>query len=193
MANSLNGWISVAAVVFGIGLNSLATASGQTVPTDAHAHQSQFPIPAAIRAEHAEIHEKLVAATKAHGQVGEAARKLVAILEPHFQREEQIALPPLALLEPLSREKFHPRMRDVLVMTDALRRELPQMLQEHKAIHAATARMGAAAKAEGNAAVQRLAETLELHAASEEQVFYPAAILVGDLVRGHSASSPAQP
>ena len=82
-------------------------------------------------------------------------------------------------------------MCDVLVMTDALRAELPRMLEEHKAIHAATARMGAVAKAAGNAAVERLAETLKVHAESEEQIFYPAAILVGDLVRGHFASSRA--
>ena len=31
--------------------------------------------------------------------------------------------------------------------------------------------------------VMRLSESLVLHAQSEEQVFYPAAVLVGDLVR----------
>ncbi len=190
--NPFKGWISIAAALLGMGMGALTTVAAQTSHTDAHAHQSGFPIPAAIRAEHAEIHEQLVAAAKAQGAVGEAARKLAAILDPHFLREEQIALPPLALLGPLSRGEFNPEMRNVLVMTDALRAELPHMLAEHKAIHAATAQMGAAAKAEGNAAVERLAETLKVHAESEEQVFYPAAILVGDLVRGHSGSKETQ-
>ncbi len=93
------------------------------------------------------------------------------------------------------RDEFTPQMRDILVMTDALRAELPHMLEEHKAIRAATARMGAAAKAKGNAAVERLAETLKLHAQSEEQIFYSAAILVGvgDLVRHHFRAKAPRP
>jgi len=177
-----------------IGLSVVVTLAAQTLKTEAHAHSSsKFPIPEAIRAEHAEIHEQLVAATKMQGKVGEAARKLAAVLDPHFQREEEIALPPLALLAPLSHGEFRTEMHDVLPMTDALRAELPRMLDEHKAIEAATTRMGEVARAEGNAAVERLAETLKMHAQSEEQVFYPAALLVGDMVRSHSAPKPTPP
>jgi hypothetical protein len=39
------------------------------------------------------------------------------------------------------------------------------------------------ARARGNLPVQRLADQLLLHAQSEEQMMYPAALLVGDLVR----------
>jgi hypothetical protein len=180
-------------VLLAIALSLVLPAAGQTPKTEAHAHaSSKFPIPEAIRAEHAEIHEQLVAATKASGEVGEAARKLAAVLDPHFQREEEIALAPLALLAPLSRGEFRAEMRDVLAMTDALRAELPRMLEEHKAIEAATTRMGEVAKAKGNTAVERLAQTLKLHAQSEEQVFYPAALLVGDIVRSR-APKPAHP
>jgi hemerythrin HHE cation binding domain-containing protein len=178
-----------------VGLSVVVNIAGQTSKkTEVHTHSSsKFPIPEAIQAEHSEIHEQLVAATKVQGKVGEAARNLAAVLDPHFQREEEIALPPLALLAPLSRGEFRAEMHDVLPMTDALRAELPRMLEEHKAIEAATTRMGEVAKAEGDAAVERLAETLKLHAQSEEQIFYPAALLVGDIVRSHSARKPMHP
>lgn len=140
-------------------------------------------IPASMRAEHEEIHAELERATKAPGRVGVAARALAKVLHPHFVREEQIALPPLGLLEPLARGEATADMRAVLPMTDSLRAELPRMLEEHKAIRAATLRMGEAARARGNARVAQLAEKLALHAQSEEEMFYPAAILVGDLVR----------
>lgn len=146
-------------------------------------HTATIHIPESIRAEHEEIHSALVAATKAAGRVGAAAKGLAAILHPHFVREEQIALPPLGLLEALARGEFTPEMRDVLPMTDSLRAELPRMLEEHKAIRAATERLGDAARAENNLAVARLAEQLAMHARSEEEVFYPTAVLVGDLVR----------
>lgn len=160
-----------------------------------HRHQegpvtkARIAIPASIQAEHEEIHAELVAATKAPGRVGDAARALAAVLHPHFVREEQIALPPLGLLAALARGETSPEMRAVLPLTDSLKAELPRMLEEHVAIHAATTRLGEVARAEGNAAVAHLAEKLALHARGEEEVFYPAAILVGDLVRGRMAKN----
>lgn len=147
---------------------------------------AKIEIPAGIKAEHEEIHAELVAATKAPGRVGEAARALAEVLHPHFVREEQIALPPLGLLAALARGESSAAMRAVLSLTDSLRQELPRMLEEHKAIHAATVHLGQAAQAEKNEAVAHLADKLALHAQSEEEVFYPAAILVGDLVRARS-------
>ncbi|HEX6629846.1 MAG TPA: hemerythrin domain-containing protein [Gemmatimonadaceae bacterium] len=148
-----------------------------------HAQVTPYGIPASIRAEHQEIHEALEAATRAPGRVGAAARELAAVLHPHFQREEQIALPPLALLAPLARGETSPAMRAVLPLTDSLRAELPRMLREHEAIHTATARLGEVARAEGDSAVAQLADKLALHAQEEEELLYPAAVLVGDLVR----------
>jgi hypothetical protein len=174
-------------------LRATLFAAALTVPGAAAAqhadhagHGAGLPsIPGSIRAEHQEIHARLEAATKAPGATGRAARELAAVLHPHFLREEQIALPPLGLLAPLARGEFGPEMRSVLPLTDSLRAELPRMLTEHEAIHAATARLLEAARAEHQAEAVGLAEALALHATSEEEIFYPAAVLVGDLVRAH--------
>lgn len=143
-------------------------------------------IPDALQVEHQAIHEELVRATEAPGEVGAAARELAGVLHAHFVREEEIALPPLGLLAPLARGEFTPEMRTVLPMTDALRAELPRMLDDHKTVHAATRRLGEVARKAGNTAVQRLAQALALHAQSEEEVFYPAALLVGEVVRARA-------
>jgi hypothetical protein len=73
-------------------------------------------------------------------------------------------------------------------MTDALRAELPRMLEEHKAIHAATARLAEAAHSKSNAEAAELAVALAVHAEAEEQLFYPAAMLVGEIVRTRAAA-----
>ena len=140
-------------------------------------------IPDALRVEHAELHEALVEATRAPGRVGEAAREVARVLHPHFVREEEIALPPLGLLESLARGEATPEMADVLPLTDALKAELPEMLEEHRAIRAALEALAAAARAEDRPEQARLAEKIMLHAKTEEQVTYPAAILVGEFVR----------
>ena len=143
----------------------------------------QIEIPESMRLEHEEIHAALVAATEEPGAVGEAARALAEVLHPHFVREEQIALPPLGLLAPLARGEYEPAMREVLPMTDSLEAEWSRMLQEHGVIAAAAVRLEEVARAEGNIEVQRLASTLQAHARAEEDVNYPAAILVGRVVR----------
>ncbi|HEX5830584.1 MAG TPA: hemerythrin domain-containing protein [Gemmatimonadaceae bacterium] len=169
----------------------LALCAVPTAPVDAQVtshpeaavQTTRFGIPESIRVEHEEIDAELVNATREPNPVGAAARDLAAVLHPHFVREEQIALPPLSLLAPLARGEATPAMRAVLPLTDSLRAELPRMLEEHVAIRAATVRMGEVARAAGNAGVAHLAEKLALHARSEEELFYPAAVLVGDLVR----------
>lgn len=144
---------------------------------------TQFGIPESMRVGHAEIHDALARATKSPGRIGEAARALANVLHPHFVREEEIALPPLGLLAPLARGEATPDMREVLPMTDALRAELPRMLEEHRSIRAATKRLRDVAREEHDDEVVRLAEKLALHARSEEELFYPASVLVGELVR----------
>ena len=148
----------------------------------------QLQIPKSVKTEHEEIHATLIEATKAPGRVGAAAKELAKVLHPHFVREEQIALPPLGLLAPLVAGKSLPEnvVSQALTMTDALRSELTQMLEEHKIIRAAVEKLHLAARAERATKYQRLAEQLALHAQTEEEVLYPAAIIVGDIIRARS-------
>src|SRR5687768_15541380 len=90
-------------------------------------------IPDSIRAEHNAIHSALVEATQAPGQVGLAAKELAQVLQPHFERKEQIALPPLGLLAALaSGDKLSEELQSAaLTMTNALSAELPRMIEEH--------------------------------------------------------------
>ena len=143
-------------------------------------------IPTTIREEHEEIRTEMASATKLAGRTGLAARALSALLQPHFVREEQIALPPLSLLGPLSRNE---RVASawVLPMTDSLRREMPRMLRDHVAIRAAAQRLATAAQSEGQTMVVRFTDRLAVHARTEEELLYPAAMLVGDLIRARGA------
>jgi hypothetical protein len=138
-----------------------------------------FEIPEALRSEHDELHAELVSATAAGGRTGEAAKAVARILHPHFEKEEKYALPPLALLPALSEGKFDRGMADVLKLTDKLAAELPAMLAEHRDIFSALTKLIDAARAENKPGVAEFAEKLMRHARSEEQVAYPAALLVG--------------
>ncbi|PSC02480.1 hypothetical protein SLNSH_23870 [Alsobacter soli] len=139
----------------------------------------EFPIPASLKSEHEELHRGLAQAAKAGGLTGEAAQAVAKLMHPHFEREEEYALPPLGLLGPLSSGRVEDGMAEALKMTDRLEAELPHMLAEHKDIVTALHGLVAAAKAEGKPEYVRFAEKLIAHANAEEEVSYPAALLVG--------------
>lgn len=142
----------------------------------------RFEIPKPLQAEHEHLHSTLVKASKERGAVGEAAREVAGLLHPHFVREEQFALPPLALLSELARGGVTPEMTQVLPMTRRLKAELPAMLAEHRQIVGALDKLRAAAQAANLPEYERFADALALHAQTEEQVLYPAAVLVGEHV-----------
>ena len=139
-------------------------------------------IPEPLKVEHDELHAELVALTKGPGKVGEAARNVAALLHPHFVKEEEYALPPLGLLAPIAQRGVTPEMRAVLAMTEQLKKDLPQMLAEHQQVVAALKTLAEVGRVEGRPDAERFAEKLPLHAETEEQVLYPAAMLVGEQV-----------
>jgi hemerythrin HHE cation binding domain-containing protein len=139
-------------------------------------------IPQSLKVEHEELHAELVALTKAPGKVGEAARNVATLLHPHFVKEEEYALPPLGLLAPIAQRGVTPEMWAVLGMTERLKQDLPEMLAEHQLVVRALETLAAMGRADGRPDAERFAEKLQLHAETEEQVLYPAAILVGEQV-----------
>jgi hemerythrin superfamily protein len=142
-----------------------------------------FEIPTPLKLEHDELHADLVKATQADGRVGDAAKVVAKVLHEHFVKEEEFALPPLGLLSALARDQVEEDMKTVLPMTDQLKLELPEMLQEHEAVVAALKTLITAAQAENKPEHARFAEKLILHARTEEEVLYPTAILIGEYLK----------
>ena len=105
-------------------------------------------IPQPLKLEHEELHAELVQATKAGGETAEAAKFVAKVLHAHFVKEEEFALPPIGLLSLLARGKVDKEMRSVLAMTERLKAELTDMLQEHKVVVAALKKLIVAAKRE---------------------------------------------
>lgn len=143
----------------------------------------KLEIPKPMVLEHEALHQQLKRATTLPGATGEAAREVARLMHPHFEKEEAYALPPLGLLGPLARGELTEAMREVLPLTDRLKAELPEMLAEHRAIVAALDRLAEAARATQDDRVAEFVEELKLHAQTEEDVAYPAAILVGEYVK----------
>ncbi|HYT71457.1 MAG TPA: hemerythrin domain-containing protein [Gemmatimonadales bacterium] len=140
-------------------------------------------IPDSLRLEHEQLHAKLAEATHLAGRTGEAARTVARIMHPHFLREDDYAIPPLGLLARLAKGQMAPDMAEVLPLVARLKEEMPLMIEEHRAIVGALVQLGNAASEEGRREWAEFADELRHHAQMEEEVLYPAAILVGEYVR----------
>ena len=143
----------------------------------------EFKIPQSLKLEHEELHAELARATRVKGKIGESAKAVAKVLHPHFIKEEEYAMPPLGLLSSLAGGKVTGEMKSVLTMTDRLKSELPQMLDEHKAIIAALKILIDAATKEKKMEYVHFADKLISHAKNEEEVLYPASILIGEYLK----------
>ncbi len=132
-----------------------------------------------MKVEHEELHSELKKATQEQGSLGDAAKAVAEILHPHFVKEEEYAMPPLGLLNVLAEGRLPATMKDALLMSNRLKTELGQMLEEHKKIVASLKELVVEAKKEKKLEYVRFADKLILHAQTEEEVYYPACILIG--------------
>ncbi|HSL22028.1 MAG TPA: hemerythrin domain-containing protein [Vicinamibacterales bacterium] len=172
-------------IVIGVGL-LLAGAFPQ------HEHQAAgtakgLAIPSAVTAEHHHLMAALEEAVTVPGAVGQAAEGVKRVLQPHFASEEEYALPPLAALAPLAAGKPSPDDKATMEKAKWLKDNMPRMMAEHKTIVEALDKLEAAARAENKPAQVEFVEMLKQHATFEEQIMYPAAILVGEYLQAAHA------
>lgn len=139
-------------------------------------------IPGSLKEDHEAIHRALGRATRLPGRIGERARAVAEALHPHFEKEEATALPLLGLLRELAlgtRLTGVPRAQRLAARFHG---EYPRMLEEHRAFQEALDALREEASKGGKRGVVQLCRRLALHAAQEEEVFYPAALLVEKLL-----------
>ena len=179
--------ILIPGIVMAIMGGSCTEGSHRTNPEN-HMHTSQTTsmaslIPSSIKAEHDELHIRLKAITELPGRTGEAARTVAHLLHDHFEKEEAYAMPPLGLLPALAKGASPSAKEEVMALSAQLERDMPNMLAEHARIVDALKALAEAAKAENQQEAVRFAVALEQHAHTEEEILYPAAILVGHYLR----------
>jgi iron-sulfur cluster repair protein YtfE (RIC family) len=148
--------------------------------------KSTIEIPPSIQTEHAAIQANLTEASKVQGQVGNAAKLLADDLRAHLNREEEMALPPLGVLANLANGVTVPddQIAEAKTASSTLSKELPQLLGEHARLLREIEALRTAAKKDNLEKYELLADELTLHIQTEEEILYPAAVLVGEVIKG---------
>jgi len=139
-------------------------------------------VPESLVEEHTELFHELRKLAKKSGEMGKAAKNLLATLEPHFEKEDETAMPLLGVLGPLSRGR-ETDSSEVIRLHEEFCSEYPRMLEEHARIKELVAEVKRAASKKGEPGAVSLMDALAHHAAVEDEVLYPAAMLVGLVVK----------
>jgi len=143
----------------------------------------EMKIPPSLKHEHGEMRASLEFSAKSPGKCGEAAREVARLLVPHFKKEEEYALPPLDALTVLAGGRVPDNPEAIIAKADRLKQELSEMLREHKAIAKALDHLYDTATGDQRPELARFARKLLLHAQMEEQIYYPASLLIGEYLK----------
>jgi uncharacterized protein YicC (UPF0701 family) len=130
-------------------------------------------------ADHGDIHDRLARASRAEGAIGEAARRVARYFAQHAEKEERLVTPLVALLPLAARGVLDARMSEALPLFNEFSDAVKDMISEHHMIGAALELLVAAARAEEGAELASLASRMVAHMRLEEEVVYPAALVLG--------------
>jgi hemerythrin len=134
--------------------------------------------PDSMTEEHHELFRKLRELAAGDDQVAGEVRELLKVLEPHFEKEEKLAMPLLGVLKPLSKGEAIKDRSKFTSLHERFLSEYPRMLEEHKRIKRLIEKVRTITKKTNEQRALEVMDELEHHAALEEEVLYPVAVLV---------------
>jgi len=143
----------------------------------------KLKVPKAITHGHDNLIAELKDVIDMGGRIGEKARLLGLVMAPHFKKEEEYALPPLGLLLALSEGGWEINAQEAIKMADNLQFKLEEMTIEHQNILRIMNEFKLISEEENNIAGRLFIKSLTLHIELEDQVLYPATILVGNYLK----------
>ena len=140
--------------------------------------------PPSLLHEHQKLHDDISRAAHLPGALGEAAERVARILQTHVRKEEAYALPPLGMLnDSLKPAPDAGQSREIVLLADELQTHMNDMLAEHRMLVAALQEFVTAARQAGRVDLADVAVRLLAHIRLEEEVIYPAAVMLGQYLR----------
>lgn len=140
-------------------------------------------VPGSILFQHQRLIDQIKSFTAFQDSTGRVASRLEEVMVHHFQEEERYVLPPLGLLPVLSTGKVPADSDKILLLTDEFRAQFDHMSAEHQYIKALVEELAKAAEINNHPGISHFINELKAHAAAEEEIYFPAALLVGDFLK----------
>jgi hemerythrin-like domain-containing protein len=140
-------------------------------------------VPKSLKEEHEAFIDGLRSHSTKKDQTGVAVGQLLKLLEPHIEKEDQRLLPLLGALGEIAAGQPLENPTAVMRAYEKYAAQYPSMFAEHLPIKESIRRARRLAKKGGYGDVVDVLDALAHHSRVEEEVLYPAALLVGMAVR----------
>lgn len=155
---------------------------------------TQFPgkpeVPASIKKEHEYFLGKIHKMTLFNDSAGQIAIKLNELLQHHFKEEEDFVLPPLGLLSSLANGILPEQSKEIILLSEKLKSESSHIHAEHQMVRIFLNDLKEFSSSENLPEIIEFENELLKHANTEEEIFFPSAIVVGEYLKLKSGLKP---
>lgn len=143
--------------------------------------------PKSIKAAHEQLHADLVRVSRESGELGNAAKVAIRLLQGHFERAEAHVLPLLSLLPGLAAGGASADLPGAEALAKGVRDEVRQLIQGHGFLAASLEDLVRAAREGDHAEAAEVAYAVMTHLRLEEEVLFPAVLLAVTRLHGPQA------
>ncbi len=148
---------------------------------------TQFPgkteVPSSIKQKHEYLLEQAHKMTLFNDDSTPIALKLEEMMQHHFKEEENFILPPLGLLPMLANDQMPAQSKEIILLCEKMKSQMDHMSAEHQLIKAYIDELKQASSKENLPEIIEFETEVFKHAISEEEVFFPTAVLIGEYLK----------
>jgi len=144
-------------------------------------------VPSSIKQTHLHLLEQVHKMTFYEDSSSYIALKLENLMQHHFKEEEDFILPPLGLLPLLEGDKIPQNISEIINSSKNVRSQMDHMSAEHQLISAYIEELKQVSDTDNLPEINGFENEIIHHAKSEEEIFYPTAILIGEYLKLRSA------
>ena len=147
-------------------------------------------IPSSIKNTHVKLLAQIHQFTLIQDSSGRVALKIEDFMQHHFKEEEDFMLPTLGLLPLLINGQLPEKKETIIALSEKATAAMDHMSAEHQLITAYIKELKQASKKDNLPKVIAFENDVVQHAESEEEVFFPTAILIGEYLKLKTTSKP---
>jgi hemerythrin-like domain-containing protein len=152
----------------------------------------KLKVPESLREEHEAFVDGLKSRSTSKDETGVALRRLLKLLEPHVEKEDELVLPLLGALQGMAAGRSPDSPTTTMRSYEKYAGQYASMFAEHEPIRQALKRARTAARKEGHEDVVEILDALAHHSRVEEEVLYPAALLIGKAALQPPSATPGE-
>ena len=147
----------------------------------------QFPgkpqIPSSIKKTHEYLLEQIHKMTSYNDSCGRVAIKIEEVMQHHFKEEEDIILPMLGLLPSLANGQMPEESKDIILLSEKVKPMMNHMSAEHQLLKVYLEELKQASDSDSRPEIIEFENEVSKHAISEEEVYFPTSILIGEYLK----------